>query len=147
MVTTTSALGRSSVYNRIKFDGRFILESVGFTHGFGEFHFLNGLYGQILQYTRTNCKPSAKKEEWGRGFRNRREVIRKCLCHMGLGDDWLQHGVQREIFVAPLASNTRNSSVDMTRSFNTMTNHAATLSEWFRQRWLLPRARRDKFVP
>jgi hypothetical protein len=144
MVTTTSALGRSSVYNRIKFDGRFILESVGFTHGFGEFHFLNGLYGQILQYTRTNCKPSAKKEEWGRGFRNRREVIRKCLCHMGLGDDWLQHGVQREIFVAPLASNTREFLCGHDAVLQYYDQPAATLSEWFRQRWLLPRARRDK---
>ena len=42
-LTTVSALGRSSIYNRLKFRGREIFHSVGFTQGTGEFHFANGL--------------------------------------------------------------------------------------------------------
>jgi hypothetical protein len=144
MVTTTSALGRSSVYSRLKYRGRFILESVGFTNGFGEFHFLNGLYKEITHYARENCKPSAKKPEWGKGFRNRREVIRKCLQEIGLNGSWLHHGVNREIFVAPLASNTREYLRGEEKELHPYDQPAASLFEWFRTRWLLPRAERDQ---
>ena len=37
LITTTSALGRSSLYNRLKFGKRLVFESVGFTGGWGEF--------------------------------------------------------------------------------------------------------------
>jgi hypothetical protein len=60
MITTTSALGRSSVYNRIRLDGRQLYQSVGFTRGSGEFHFSNGLYGAISQFAEENCRPTAK---------------------------------------------------------------------------------------
>ncbi len=39
LITTTSALGRSSIYNRVKYRKRLVMESVGFTSGWGEFHF------------------------------------------------------------------------------------------------------------
>lgn len=41
LITTASALGRSSVYNRLCFGDRLLYESVGFTKGSGEFHFSN----------------------------------------------------------------------------------------------------------
>ena len=40
MITTTSALGRSSMYNRIRFRDRLLFNPVGYTTGSGEFHFL-----------------------------------------------------------------------------------------------------------
>ena len=42
MLTTNSALGRSAVYNRLKYKGRLVYKSVGFTSGSGDFHFSNG---------------------------------------------------------------------------------------------------------
>lgn len=38
-VTTTSALGRSSIYNRLKLDNRMIFRPIGTTLGWGHFHF------------------------------------------------------------------------------------------------------------
>jgi hypothetical protein len=38
LLTTTSALGRSSLYNRLKVDGREIFINLGFTKGWGHFH-------------------------------------------------------------------------------------------------------------
>ena len=38
-ITTTSALGRSSMYNRLKYGDRLLYQKVGYTKGFGEFHF------------------------------------------------------------------------------------------------------------
>ena len=98
MISTTSALGRSSIYNRLRFDGRLLYESVGFTRGAGEFHFSNGLYRPISDYAERYCEPTAKAKQWGTGFRNRREVIKKVLTKVGISTEWLYHGVQREVF-------------------------------------------------
>ena len=47
LVTTASALGRSSLYNRIRVGNRTVFESVGFTDGWGEFHFSDGVYERL----------------------------------------------------------------------------------------------------
>lgn len=50
MITTTSALGRSSIYNWLKFENRWVFESIGFTEGFGHFHFSDGLFQDLVSY-------------------------------------------------------------------------------------------------
>lgn len=105
LVTTTSALGRSSIYNRIRANGQEYWTSLGFTQGSGEFHFSNGIYDDIRAYVQNNCEPTAKHEAWGNGYRNKREVIRKCLSKIGLSADLMYHGIQREIFAAQLGPN------------------------------------------
>ena len=47
LLTTTSALGRSSLYNRLRYRELPAFRSVGFTRGFGDFHFSNGIYGDL----------------------------------------------------------------------------------------------------
>jgi len=42
--------------------------SVGFTKGFGEFHFSNGVYGAIREFAENHCEPTAKQAAWGSGF-------------------------------------------------------------------------------
>jgi len=95
LLTTTSALGKSSIYNRIKVNGYEFWRSVGFTQGSGEFHFSNGIYEEIRMFAESNCKPTAKKTSWGKGFRSKREVIKKCLPEIGLSSKFLYHGIQR----------------------------------------------------
>jgi hypothetical protein len=60
LITTTSALGRSSLYNRVKIGRRVVFESVGFTGGWGEFHFSDGVYEDISEFARKCCVPTAK---------------------------------------------------------------------------------------
>jgi len=143
MVTTMSALGRSSIYNRLKYPGGLSYQSVGYTAGYGEFHFSNGLYKEIADYARSYCTPTSKKEQWGKGFRNRREIIRKVLLHIGISDEWLCHGLHREIFVVPLASNAREFLRGEDNQPQWFGQSAIELFSWFHERWLLPRARRD----
>jgi len=144
MLTTTSALGRSSVYNRLRFRDRLLYLSVGFTRGSGEFHFANGLYGAISKFAAEHCEPTAKQGRWGTGFRNRREVIKKCLPALGLSSDWVYHGIEREVFVIPLARNTR----EFLRGehLRLLWHHQpeADIFEYFRDRWLLRRFSWDK---
>ena len=143
LLTTTSALGRSSLYNRLRRNGRPLFESVGYTRGSGEFHFSNGLYEELRELARARCDPTAKHRLWGAGFRNRRELVRKALPLLGLPRQFSYHGVERQVFVAPLAQNSkeflRGEEQDLTR----FERSPEELFSWFRDRWLLPRAERD----
>jgi hypothetical protein len=107
LITTISALGRSSIYNRLTYGNRRLYQSIGYTRGFGEFHFSDGLYSSISEHATKWCTPTAKASEWGEGFRNRREVVKKCLVDVGLPTDWVHHGIRREIFAIPLARKTQ----------------------------------------
>jgi len=144
LITTTSALGRSSIYNRLRFGGRLIFEQVGFTQGWGEFHFSNGLYGAISKYSLRYCEPSAKKRAWGSGFRSRREVVRKCLTKIGLSQDLLCHGIRREIYAVPLASNSREFLRGDQTTLRWYNDNSSDLFEYFKQRWMMPRSIRDQ---
>ncbi|MGH8007283.1 MAG: Druantia anti-phage system protein DruA [Candidatus Binatia bacterium] len=143
LITTTSALGRSSVYNRLRMGNNKIFRSVGFTKGSGEFQFANDLYKDLLQFVREHSAPSAKHADWGTGFRSKREVVLKALSILGLPQALIYHGVRREVFVAPLATNTREflsgRDPDLSRESRSMRE----IAEFFHDRWLLPRASWD----
>jgi len=143
LVTTTSALGRSSLYNRLRLNGEAVYHSIGFTRGSGEFHFTNGVYQDLRAFAEQNCIATAKDSRWGTGFRNRREIIRKALPALGLKTDLIYHGIKREIFIAPLARNTREFLCGEHSRLRWFHRPAADLFEAFRERWLLPRAHRD----
>jgi len=144
MITTTSALGRSSIYNRLRLGDLLLYQRVGFTKGSGEFHFSNGLYRKISEFAEKHCKPTAKQERWGTGFRNRREVVRKCLPLLGLSSDWIYHGVQREVFVIPLAHNTREFLRGEHSRLLWYHLSETDIYEFFRDRWMLPRLSWDR---
>ncbi len=143
LLTTTSALGRSSLYNRLNYDGQTVFQSVGFTLGSGEFHFGNGFYKDLRRFALENCEATGKHGLWGKGFRNRREIVRKTLPLLGLSQDLLYHGVKREIFLAPLAENTAAFLQGDHQRLRYHHRTADDLFDWFRERWLLPRAGRD----
>ena len=120
-----------------------MFQSVGFTRGSGDFHFSNGFYGDLREFALKYCDATAKHPLWGDGFRNRRELVRKTLPLLGLSRELLYHGIEREIFVAPLAD---NAQAFLRGDHQRLRRHRRTvddLFEWFRVRWLLPRAARD----
>lgn len=143
LLTTTSALGRSSLYNRLSFHDEPVFLSLGYTQGSGEFHFSNGVYSDLRALAMAHCEASAKHARWGSGFRNRRELVRKALPLLGLSSELIYHGVRREIFVAPLARNTKAFLRGEQQQLQPVKRTAAELFAWFRERWLLPRAAWD----
>lgn len=143
LLTTTSAFGRSSLYNRLRYRNEQMYISVGFTRGSGEFHFGSDVYADLRRLVREHCAATAKHALWGEGFRNRREVVRKALSLLGLPREFLYHGVAREIFVVPLAHNAREFLRGEHHCLRSYDRAAEDLAGWFRERWLLPRAARD----
>ena len=141
MITTTSALGRSSLYNRLRFEGETVFRPTGYTAGSGDFQFLNGLYGELRNYADQYLTATAKHGRWGKGFRNRRELVRKVLGDIGLSVDWLYHGVQRQVFLVPTARNSEAFLRGEAERLRYWDRPAHDLFEHFRERWLLPRLR------
>ena len=143
LLTTTSALGRSSLYSRLKYRQDIVLHSVGFTSGSGDFHFCNGFYRELRDFALMNCNATAKHTRWGRGFRNRRELVQKTLRQLGMSNNLRYHGIKREVFVAPLAVNAAAYLRGEQQQLRNYNRTVEDLFEWFRIRWLLPRAMRD----
>ena len=142
LVTTTSALGRSSIYNRIRINGYQYWISLGFTQGSGVFHFSNDVYEDIRAFAEKNCKPATRNKAWGTSFRNKNEVVRKCLSQIGLSTRLLYHGIRREIFAAPLGRDSIRFLRGETQQSCFYDWPVTDLSEAFKDRWLLGRAKR-----
>jgi hypothetical protein len=64
--------------------GSIIGRALGLVKAFGEFRFSCSVYGAIREFVEEYCEPTAKQEAWGVGFRNKREVVRKCLPKLNL---------------------------------------------------------------
>jgi len=144
LLTTTSALGRSSLYNRLAVDGRRVFISLGFTEGWGHFHFSNGTFEQVKAYLREIGDPVVERYKYGGGPNWRFRVVKRCLAHLGLSPDLLHHGIKREVFVVPLATNAR----EFLRGEEAEPAYYEMPKDWlfdyFRDRWLLPRVVRDR---
>lgn len=104
-VTTSSALGRSSLYNRLRLGTQSIFEPIGFTSGWGHFHVSDGLFDELRAFLKSVGDPYADAHGYGQGPNYRLRLIRKALGLLGLDPDMVKHGLTREVFFCPLASN------------------------------------------
>lgn len=144
-ITTASALGRSSMYNRLKFpDGTLAYEPYGYTAGTGDFHFSGDIYDTLHEVARAHFEPTARREDWGGvGFRNRREVIQRSMQALGFTSKVRMHGIERQLFIVRCADNTFNVlNGSAGRPSKWRTRPVSDLSEWWLDRWALPRADR-----
>lgn len=146
LVTTSSALGRSSVYNRVRrADGSPVMVPVGFTRGSGDFHFSGDIYEKLAAFASAYASASHRHQRWGAsGFRNRREVIQKALHGLDLPARALRfHGVQREVFMTPLARNAYEYLRGETDELDFFNESVDEISSFWRKRWAVPRSQRD----
>jgi hypothetical protein len=143
LVTTTSALGTSSILNRLRFDSIDVFQPVGFTEGYGHFHLANGTFAKIKAYLTTCNDREALRYKFGNGPNYRIRVVRRALERLNLPPELLRHGVKRGVYVAPLARNTAaflNGRASRLRWYERPLTGIVT---FWRERWLLPRAKRD----
>lgn len=143
LVTTTSALGKSSILNRLRFNGEEVFLPIGFTEGYGHFHLANGTFESIRDYLRSCDDDEIEKYSFGSGPNYRIRVVRKALERLHLPPNLLRHGVRRGVYVAPLAKNT---IAFLNGEASKLLWHHRPLHDvvaYWRDRWLLPRAMRD----
>ncbi|MEG9862418.1 MAG: Druantia anti-phage system protein DruA [Parvularculales bacterium] len=146
-VTTSSSMGRSSVYNRLKLDGIQYLRSVGYTGGWGHFHVPDKIFSDLRNYLREQNHEYANAYRYGQGPNWRLRATRKAFTELGFKQDLLRHGIKREVFISFLASN----AIDILQTGTGKPNLESLLStheiaELAIKRWMLPRAaRRPEF--
>ena len=118
LVTVTSALGRSSMYNKLKLmpstpeqgDAPVVeLRRIGETAGYGHFQFNEDLFTQLRQVLQEEGHSYANGHQLGDGPNWRIRVVRAGLETIGLDPDKiLKHGIKREVYVMPIARNAQN---------------------------------------
>jgi Domain of unknown function (DUF4338) len=142
-VTTSSSMGRSSVYNRLKLGGVEYFKSIGYTGGWGHFHIPDSLFGELRDYLRDIGHAYADKHRFGQGPNWRMRTTRVALETLGFEDDLLRHGIQREVFISQLADN----ALKVLHSGRGRPNLSSLLSadevaSLAVERWMLPRSER-----
>lgn len=137
-VTTTSAFGRSSMYNRLRYRDRMLAEPIGYTLGYGTLH-LEHLYGEIRRYL--EMKSAYKHGGFGSGPKVRWQNITNALNLLGLPGALLQHGVKREVFLFRLVDDleTGMAGGDFGRPVRLTSKD---FGDYWRERWAAPRAER-----
>ena len=140
-ITTASALGKSSVYDRIKVNGGSLFMQVGWSKGSGEFQFFNDVYDELFDIAHFNAQ-KLKNSKWGTGIRNRRTVIRTGLKLLGLPPDLLYHNIRRELFLVPLGKRSLEYLRGESKQINYYNIGTDEISEFAIERWVRPRASR-----
>ena len=141
-VTTSSSMGRSSVYNRLKLDNIDYFKSIGYTGGWGHFHIPDGLFGELRGYLRSIGHPYADRHRFGTGPNWRLRTTRAALKELGFRDDLLRHGIQREVFISFLAGGVEYLRTGKGEPDCSTLGSVDKVSLLALKRWIIPRAER-----
>lgn len=148
LVTVSSALGRSSLYNRLRlFDGAHQrplvdLVRVGFTQGYGHFQLSDDLFARLRGLLAAEGHPYANGHRYGTGPNWRMRVVRVGLARLGLSPAIQRHGIGREVFAMLLAPNAREFLRGDQDWADPDRPTASAIGEAARNRWIVPRAER-----
>jgi uncharacterized protein YqgQ len=101
-ITTSSAFGRSSIYNRLKYHDEIVAERLGYTEGFGSFQISDNLYERLIIYL--NAIGENVKRGYGNGPSRKLKLIGLACRKLGLAD-YSYHGIKREYFLFSYVKN------------------------------------------
>ena len=137
-ITTTSAFGESSIYNRLKYNEEVVAEFLGYTKGSGTFHIPESLYKELLAFLESKGIDISRGCEHGPSRKLR--LISLSLRYLGIAD-FVYHGIKRGVYLFPLAKNLKKvinegeSPIWVDRPFN-------KLVDYWKERWAIPRSKR-----
>jgi hypothetical protein len=138
-LTTTSAFGRSSIYNRLRYGSIPIAESIGYTDGYGSFHLME-LYPTFRTFLES--QGVSTRGGFGTGPRIKWQTMVRALERIGFSQEMLRHGVKREVFLFPLVENLKDYMEGRIAEPACRDFPFADLATHWCKRWLLPRSER-----
>jgi len=143
-VTVTSALGRSSLYNRLKLQNYRLFDYLGDTGGWGHFHFPDDIFRDLCSLIERSSTGVSKSYSYGQGPNWRMRTIRAGLSTLGIDADLLNHGFKRELYFCELATNAKDILLGRRKRPKYESLKSATeVSALAMNRWVLPRSQRN----
>jgi hypothetical protein len=139
-ITTTGAFGKSSVYNRLKYQGYPISKFIGYSYGSGSFHIPNSLYEKMVTYLEQ--EEGCLERGFGNGPSRKMRLIDKALEKLGISNG-VDHGVKRAVYLFPFARNLKNVIQNDVRPLWHHRN-VEELTDYWKTRWALPRAGKNE---
>jgi hypothetical protein len=101
-ITTTSAFGKSSIYNRLKYNDELVSKSLGFTKGAGSFHINERLFSEILDFLKS--EGVSTERAYGAGPSKRVKLLSEAFSRLGI-KNYQYHNIKREFYIFELVSN------------------------------------------
>ena len=157
LLTTTSAYGRSSIFNRVKYPSRVEDRTIahqlgcidregytknkrnGYTKGYGNVH-LDGIYPRIKEYLDQMGYETTKG--YGQGPKPVWQNIHRALLKLKIDGKGLKHGIPREAWCIPLAKNVWEYLNGESEEPDYYQDTFQEMADWWKERWLLPRSER-----
>lgn len=137
-ITTTSAFGKSSLYNRLKYKDELIAECLGYTKGSGSFHVSEELYEDIINFLAN--KGINISRGYGHGPSRKLRLISLGFRYLGL-PSFEFHGIKREFYLFSYVKNLTEVIQNCQKPiwFN---RPFYDLQNYWKERWAMPRAAR-----
>jgi len=144
LITVTSALGRSSLYNRLRLvqndEELFNFKKIGETRGFGHFQVSNELFERLRSLLALEGHTYANGHQYGDGPNWKLRVTRVGLKRLGLDDELVHHGIKREVYACAFTSNFKEFLRGTSDNPNFDLHSVEVISKAAIQRWVLPRS-------
>lgn len=139
-ITTTGAYGKSSVYQRLKFNDEVVAKFIGFSNGSGTFHIPNSLYEELVSYLKNRGYNVGRG--YGNGPSRKLRIIDNALQKLGFANGAM-HGIKRAVYFFPMVENL-DEVIHKKAAPKWTHRHEDEITEFWKNRWAYPRAERNK---
>jgi hypothetical protein len=137
-ITTTSAYGKSSVYERIKYENLLVANFLGYTSGAGTFQLSEDLYQKCLKLLEQ--EGSSVKRGYGSGPSRKMKLISSAFTKLKI-KNFQYHNIKRGMYLIPLVKNLGN-VIHQNEDPEFFNRDFSTLSKYWLERWAIPRSNR-----
>lgn len=142
-ITTTSAYGRSSVYERINYNGEKVSIFLGFTSGAGTFHLPQELYEELLLFLEQEGIDT--KRGYGTGPSRKLKLVYLGFKKLGLkdlaGSSYIFHKIRRGYYLFSNVKNLKN-VIQKNKRPLWYNRPFKKLFDFWLERWCIPRSER-----
>jgi len=139
-ITTTGAFGKSSIYNRLKFNGEVVAKFIGYTQGSGTFHISNALYEDLVVYLKK--RGFDIERGYGNGPSRKLRLIDQALQLLGFTNG-VTHGIKRAVYLFPMVENLKE-VIQSNKKPIWYHRNTAEITQFWKERWAMPHAQKSK---
>lgn len=137
-LTTTSAFGKGTIYERLDFIGEQVNEFLGYTMGSGTFHLSEQNYQLLL--THLDSLGYKTKRGYGTGPSRKLHLVETAFRELGIRK-FTYHGIKRGFYLFPNVSNLKK-VISENEEPDWYDRPFQMLAEYWKERWCVPRSTR-----